>query len=466
MHDTGSSSHQRALKLTALERRRRARKIIILASAAACAAGAITASISQPPSKTMATGSAAPKAGEPSTAEGDPWVTGSTQKEPARPERKPKTRSTDDLLPVAKSQEIPAAQFGIPAMVLDAYRRAANEQASRTPECHLSWPLLAAIGQIESHHASGGALTPDGFTTSPILGPALNGDGFAALPDSDQGRLDADRTWDRAVGPMQFIPSTWKRWATTTRPGGEPHPGNIFDATTSAASYLCADNRNHDNPGQLADAILSYNHSQKYLDDVLAWKARYSAQAPDALIVPPSSGSPDDTGVGHTLPPLPGTDSKSVDGHPPRPPRPSETPSPQAGPTSPPKRQAPVAGTPVEPPARNQQFPSPPLNNASRPSLLTPKAPAASPPPTETAPAPPSAHHPSHHAPSHAATTPPSPLVHTGKTPPSAPKTDAPAAAPAPSTAPPRRALGLCGTLRSLTDPIASQAPLVKLTCP
>ncbi|MGW3953665.1 transglycosylase SLT domain-containing protein [Streptomyces sp. NPDC004752] len=192
-----------------------------------------------------------------------------------------------------------AAHSDLPALALDAYQRAADEQAIRTPGCHLPWTLLAAIGQVESHHARNGALTSEGFTTSPILGPVLNGGPFAALRDSDQGRFDGDTAWDRAVGPMQFIPSTWKRWGTTTRPTLDADPNNIFDATTTAAAYLCADHRDLNDPRQLNRAVLSYNPSETYLRDVLAWNSAYATgHSTTAAAVP----AVDSTGSGPGVP--------------------------------------------------------------------------------------------------------------------------------------------------------------------
>ncbi|MDN3026029.1 hypothetical protein [Streptomyces sp. S.PB5] len=205
---------------------------------------------------------------------------------PGAPRPKPEKRSTKDdterkkgplAKAVAAAPPAGVTTAGIPALALDAYRRAAEEQAVRTPGCHLPWTLLAAIGHTESNHARGGALTDEGFTTSPILGPVLNGGPFAALRDSDGGELDGDTIWDRAVGPMQFIPSTWKRWGTTTRPTLVADPNNIFDASTTAAAYLCAGNRDLDDPVQRRRAVLSYNPSQDYLRDVLAWNSAYAS---------------------------------------------------------------------------------------------------------------------------------------------------------------------------------------------
>src|SRR3546814_10983757 len=55
----------------------------------------------------------------------------------------------------------------------------------------------------------------DGRSSRPILGPALDGrPGFAAIRSTPESATwHGDSTWDHAVGPLQFIPSTWSRWA-------------------------------------------------------------------------------------------------------------------------------------------------------------------------------------------------------------------------------------------------------------
>ncbi|WP_129312364.1 hypothetical protein [Streptomyces sp. L2] len=283
MSDISSSSDERQDSQSARGRGRRVRKVILIGTIVACTAGAITTSVSSfSPPKTSAayppgfgTPHSTPSAAPPEMATPvPPTVPG---KKPHNKEKKPK-KKPDDAVLAAYSASI--AEGDIPALALAAYHRAAQEQAFRTPGCHLPWTLLAAIGKVESNHARGGALTEDGFTASPILGPVLNGGSFASLHDSDQGKLDGDSTWDRAVGPMQFIPPTWKRWGTTTRSAPAADPSNIFDASTSAAAYLCAGNRDLSDPLQLKQAILSYNPSQKYLQDVLAWDSAYASGDP------------------------------------------------------------------------------------------------------------------------------------------------------------------------------------------
>ncbi|HEX4701490.1 MAG TPA: lytic murein transglycosylase [Pseudonocardiaceae bacterium] len=165
---------------------------------------------------------------------------------------------------------------GVPSNVMAAYQNAAALLARTQPNCHLPVELLAAIGKVESGHARGGRLDAAGTAVPSILGPVLDGSGgFAAIPDTDHGALDGDSTWDRAVGPMQFIPSTWRRWASDGNNDGVADPENIYDATLAAGRYLCADGRDLSTDVGIQSAILSYNDSVAYLHLVSAWLAAY-----------------------------------------------------------------------------------------------------------------------------------------------------------------------------------------------
>ncbi|WP_405805108.1 lytic murein transglycosylase [Streptomyces sp. NBC_00210] len=163
----------------------------------------------------------------------------------------------------------------LPATVLAAYREAEDDLADNRPGCRLRWPLLAAIGQVESGQARGGRVSADGTTLSPILGPRLDGNGFAAIGDTDGGLYDGDTLYDRAVGPMQFIPSTWAVWGADGNGDGRRDPGNIYDAALAAGHYLCAGGRDLSDAADLDRAILGYNHSSAYLRTVRAWFAYY-----------------------------------------------------------------------------------------------------------------------------------------------------------------------------------------------
>ncbi|MBA4862777.1 lytic transglycosylase domain-containing protein [Streptomyces sp. PSKA54] len=163
----------------------------------------------------------------------------------------------------------------LPATVFAAYRHAESELARSAPGCSLRWQLLAAIGQVESGQARGGRVTADGTTLAPILGPRLDGNGFALIRDSDGGAYDGDTAYDRAVGPMQFIPSTWASWGADGNGDGRADPHNIFDAALAAGRYLCAGGRDLSGPADLDRAILGYNHSRAYLRTVRAWLAYF-----------------------------------------------------------------------------------------------------------------------------------------------------------------------------------------------
>gem|GEM_PF-1433763 len=164
----------------------------------------------------------------------------------------------------------------VPETLLEAYRAAAARLATEQPACHLDWTLLAGIGRIESNHARGGYVDSDGYVREAILGPVLDGSGdTAAVPDTDDGELDGDAEWDRAVGPMQFIPATWRRHASDGSGDGSADPRNVHDATLTAGRYLCAGGMDLAVPDQLRRAVFRYNNSSSYVSRVLLWAARY-----------------------------------------------------------------------------------------------------------------------------------------------------------------------------------------------
>ena len=176
---------------------------------------------------------------------------------------------------------------GIPPVPLAAYKRAARKEAAASPSCHLQWWLIAGIGLVESGHAhSGGSAYKgwNGVARPPIYGPVLDGHhGYKAIADTDSGVLDGDKRWDRAVGPMQFLPSTWRSWGPPGHLDGHANPQNIRAATMATAGYLCASGRDLSQPHSLALAVYSYNHSFRYVRLVLSVGARYAGMTPDQL---------------------------------------------------------------------------------------------------------------------------------------------------------------------------------------
>ncbi|MDQ0801346.1 lytic transglycosylase domain-containing protein [Arthrobacter sp. SLBN-112] len=173
-----------------------------------------------------------------------------------------------------------AARTGIPASSLRAYVAAAATANDSNPGCGIGWNTVAAVGFVESAHGTygGGSLNNAGQTTGPIVGPSLNGAGFAAIPDTDGGTLDGDARWDHAVGPMQFIPSTWKIAGLDGNGDGVADPFNLDDAALAAATYLCVHGRDLTTPQGWTDAIYSYNQSDAYIRQVRAQATAYAAK--------------------------------------------------------------------------------------------------------------------------------------------------------------------------------------------
>lgn len=141
----------------------------------------------------------------------------------------------------------------------------------------LSWTIVAAVAEVETNHArfAGATLQQSGDVRPPIIGLPLNGtNGTRAIADTDGGSIDGDTVWDRAVGPFQFIPSTWSVYGVDANGDGRADPHNFYDAVYAAAGYLC--HHGAGTPHRLRAALLAYNHAGWYADRVLAIAAQYT----------------------------------------------------------------------------------------------------------------------------------------------------------------------------------------------
>jgi membrane-bound lytic murein transglycosylase B len=171
-----------------------------------------------------------------------------------------------------------ASTSGIPAAALAAYQRAETVINSADTDCHLAWQLVAAIGRVESDHGrtNGNTLDTQGVARPGIFGLPLNGaDGTSRISDTDAGQYDADSTWDRAVGPMQFIPSTWSVVGVDADGDGQRNPQDVDDAALATAVYLCSGGEDLGTTAGQRAAVYRYNHSQSYVDLVLSIMAAY-----------------------------------------------------------------------------------------------------------------------------------------------------------------------------------------------
>ncbi|NEC35499.1 glycoside hydrolase [Streptomyces rubrogriseus] len=172
----------------------------------------------------------------------------------------------------------------IPPRMLAAYQRAARQVGRHVPKCRgMRWPILAGIAKVESNHASGRSVAGNGDIRPRIYGVLLNGSGAGGnttvFPDTDGGRWDGTASGERAVGPFQFLPSTWAGVGKDASGDGTADPHNADDAALGAAVYLCGNGRDLANESQLRAAIFQYNRSTAYVANVRGWIDQYTAAA-------------------------------------------------------------------------------------------------------------------------------------------------------------------------------------------
>ncbi|MBA3653982.1 MAG: C40 family peptidase [Actinobacteria bacterium] len=183
----------------------------------------------------------------------------------------------------AMSAPSAAARAEIPAELLPVYMAASLACPG------LPWQVLAAIDWVESRHAGGRADPHTGDVVSPIVGPALDGtNGTRAIRDASQ-----PDGWAHALGPMQFLSTTWTRWgrlAPDRPPDAAPNVQNAWDSIYSAAAYLCGGASTIDD---VHAAVLRYNHSETYVSQVMAKATDYGLGSDQAFDGNTFSGSGD-----------------------------------------------------------------------------------------------------------------------------------------------------------------------------
>ena len=221
--------------------------------------------------------------GSDASAAADPHTLPDGTQVPAQAVRAPASLTSPHTLPrdiAGHERQIvsTASASGIPAVALAAYQRAATVINAADRTCHMPWQLVAAIGRVESDHGrtDGNRLTDRGIAEPGIYGPALNGrDGTVKISDTAAGQYDHDSRFDRAVGPMQFIPSTWAIVGVDADNDGRRNPQDIYDASLASAVYLCSGPDDLSTSAGQRSAVFRYNRSQKYVDLVLAIEQAY-----------------------------------------------------------------------------------------------------------------------------------------------------------------------------------------------
>jgi membrane-bound lytic murein transglycosylase B len=260
-----------------------------------------------------------------------------------------------------------ASTSGIPSAALAAYQRAETVINAADKSCNLAWQLVAAIGRVESDHGrtNGNTLDESGVARPGIYGIALDGrNNTTKIRDTDGGQYDSDAEFDRAIGPMQFIPSTWSVVGVDSDGDGQRNPQDIDDAALATAVYLCSgDDDLSTVKGQRA-AVFRYNHSATYVDLVLSIMNAYLDG--DFTSVPNGT-----TSAGYFVP-EPKPAPKPVRHEPAKQPNagsnggtsggtnsPAPAPAPAPAPTSPPS-DAPVENPSPTPPGGGGGVPNPP----------------------------------------------------------------------------------------------------------
>jgi membrane-bound lytic murein transglycosylase B len=175
-----------------------------------------------------------------------------------------------------------APPLEMPVGALEAYGYAAKVAEVENPSCHLGWTTLAGIGMVESHNGTygGASIAPNGDVRPLIRGVRLDGsNGNLRIVDSGAGSADNPR-FAQAMGPMQFIPETWRLYGVDAHNDGVMSPDNFDDAALSAAGYLCFRGGNLATPKGWVAALRAYNRSDLYARTVRDWATAYAAGHP------------------------------------------------------------------------------------------------------------------------------------------------------------------------------------------
>lgn len=208
-----------------------------------------------------------------------PAPAGAPAEQPAQPPPEPNLEPVAPQVAFSQWAARLAPVTGISQRALQAYANAHAAMAATQADCQITWVTLAGIARVESNHG-GRNLGPDGRPSPPIIGIPLNGTpGVRNIADTDGGLLDGDKMWDRAVGPFQFIPSSWAAWRSDGDGDGVAEPQDIDDAAIAAARYLCANDRNLATGDGWIRAILSYNNSVQYAQNVYSASQQYARSA-------------------------------------------------------------------------------------------------------------------------------------------------------------------------------------------
>lgn len=193
---------------------------------------------------------------------------------------------------------IEAAQLaeigGMSIEAATAYIEGAKRAQELVPGCAVDPLFLAGFGKVESGHgtANGASIQPDGMVLPKILGPPLDGSGVGGNVTPIRNRLPADKrslygvngAYDQAVGPMQFLGSTFGGLQPPPDFDGDPStiptPHSYYDATLGAAILLCNAGDGLQDEASMRKGAFSYNRSSSYVEKVMGEYQRLKTLMP------------------------------------------------------------------------------------------------------------------------------------------------------------------------------------------
>lgn len=286
------------------------------------------------------------------------------------------------LSPQDRSQVLALTRSGIPLRALQAYVAAQELMKRRDPGCGITWSLIAGIGRVESNHGrhGGASYGATGRVSPPIIGPRLDGSkkGWATIHDSDDGRYDGDRAYDRAVGPMQFLPGTWRISGADADGDGVDDPQDLDDAALGAARYLCSGGADLTTEAGRRRAVFRYNRSTSYGTLVLRLADSYARgqSATPSFLTPTSPGTVPPTSPAPAVT-LPSPTSAAGAGRTPSPSPAASRPATSRPTTSPPGTSPPGTSRPG---TSRPSTPQPGTPQPTTPRPTTPRPPTSGPP--------------------------------------------------------------------------------------
>jgi hypothetical protein len=173
---------------------------------------------------------------------------------------------------------------GVPQNVAVSIEKGFSRLRSDHPECKIDGAMLAAVASNESH-GWWDRVKDDGIMRPPLYGVSLDGSGKGGnrtphinkLSQADKDRFGVTGRYIKAVGPTQFLPSTWIN--VEKEHGAQLDPQSMIDSTLATGLYLCNRAGIQNDPlasdDSAAKAFRGYNNSGSYVKSAMGHTAKF-----------------------------------------------------------------------------------------------------------------------------------------------------------------------------------------------